>query len=134
MVAVISVIAGVALGIVLAWLYFRSEVAVLNSRLAAERAAAADKLAILEDARARLADSFRALSAEALQTNNQAFLDLAKRRLGQFQESARGDLAPVSRRSMNWSNPFGNRSPRLTRPFRRWRSGGRPPTPRFMSR
>ena len=93
MVEAISLTAGVALGIVLAWLYFRSEVAVLNSRLAAERAAAVEKLAVVEDAQARLADSFRALSAEALQTNNQAFLDLAKTALGQFQESARGDLA-----------------------------------------
>jgi DNA recombination protein RmuC len=90
---VVAVIAGLALGLVLAWLYFRSEIAVLNNRLAAERAAAADRLAIVQDAQTKLTDSFRALSAEALQTNNQAFLDLARTALGQFQESARGDLS-----------------------------------------
>jgi DNA recombination protein RmuC len=91
--AVISAVAGLALGVLLAWLYFRSEVAVLTNRLSSERAAAADKLATVQDAQAKLENAFRALSAEALQTNNRVFLDLAKTALGQFQESARGDLA-----------------------------------------
>jgi DNA recombination protein RmuC len=39
-----------------------------------------------------LADTFRALSADALARNNQAFLDLAKSSLAQTQEAARGDL------------------------------------------
>jgi DNA recombination protein RmuC len=71
----------------------RAQQSHLDARLCAERAAAADKLAVINHAQERLADAFRALSADALQTNNQAFLDLAKTALGQFQESARGDLA-----------------------------------------
>ena len=48
---------------------------------------------LLLRARARqLSDTFRALSADALARNNQAFLDLAKSTLAQTQESARGDL------------------------------------------
>jgi DNA recombination protein RmuC len=39
-----------------------------------------------------LTDTFRALSADALARNNQAFLDLAKTSLGQTQETARGEL------------------------------------------
>ncbi|MBV9746236.1 MAG: DNA recombination protein RmuC [Acidobacteriia bacterium] len=39
-----------------------------------------------------LADTFSALSADALARNNQAFLDLAKTSLAQTQEAARGDL------------------------------------------
>src|SRR5215467_5226706 len=39
-----------------------------------------------------LADTFRALSADALARNNQAFFDLAKTSLAQTQEAARGDL------------------------------------------
>jgi DNA recombination protein RmuC len=39
-----------------------------------------------------LADTFRALSADALARNNQAFLDLAKTSLAQTQEAARGEL------------------------------------------
>ncbi|HLI85624.1 MAG TPA: DNA recombination protein RmuC [Bryobacteraceae bacterium] len=39
-----------------------------------------------------LADTFRALSADALARNNQMFLDLAKSSLAQTQEAARGEL------------------------------------------
>src|SRR5690349_8879931 len=62
------------------------------AELAAERAGAAEKLKLLEEAKQALADSFRALSADALNTNNAAFLDLAKETLGKFQEAAQGDL------------------------------------------
>lgn len=41
---------------------------------------------------ATLRDSFKALSADALQHNNQSFLQLAQSALEKFQESARGDL------------------------------------------
>jgi DNA recombination protein RmuC len=37
-------------------------------------------------------DAFQALAAEALRSNNQQFLDLAKAALEKFQEGARGDL------------------------------------------
>jgi len=53
---------------------------------------AAEKLALLEQARTQLADSFNALSAEALRNNNQSFLELAKETLGAFQETAKGDM------------------------------------------
>ena len=39
-----------------------------------------------------MADAFKALSADALRSNNQSFLDLAKERLQTFQETAKGDL------------------------------------------
>lgn len=68
-----------------------------NSRLEAdlghEKNAAAEKLALLEEARAKLGDAFQALSAQALQSNNQSFLELAKTNLAQFQTEAKGDLA-----------------------------------------
>lgn len=60
--------------------------------LDAERRSAAEKLATLQDAQARLTDSFKALSADALRSNNENFLKLAQTALGQFQEGARGDL------------------------------------------
>ncbi|MDR2674108.1 MAG: DNA recombination protein RmuC [Opitutaceae bacterium] len=64
-----------------------------RTALAAERATAAEKLAALTDAHARLTAEFKALSADALKTNNAAFLDLAKTTLAQFQQKAEGDLA-----------------------------------------
>jgi len=70
----------------------RTRLSQLETRLQEERKAATDKLALLEEARARLADAFKALSAEALAGNNQAFLHLAKSTLERYQEGARGDL------------------------------------------
>ncbi|MGA2436594.1 MAG: DNA recombination protein RmuC, partial [Bryobacteraceae bacterium] len=70
----------------------RSEKLVLEARLEAEQRAAAEKLALLEAARERLSDAFKALSSEALQSNNQAFLDLAKQILEKHQGMATTDL------------------------------------------
>ncbi|MBU1741129.1 MAG: DNA recombination protein RmuC, partial [Proteobacteria bacterium] len=64
----------------------------LTTRLDDERRAAQEKLALIDEARARLSDAFRALSAEALRSNNQSFLELAKATLEKFQEGAQTDL------------------------------------------
>lgn len=63
-----------------------------SSRLAAEidgeRKAACEKLALLLDAETKLREAFKALSAEALNANNQSFLELAKTKLETHQETA----------------------------------------------
>ncbi|HWB85598.1 MAG TPA: DNA recombination protein RmuC [Bryobacteraceae bacterium] len=64
----------------------------LSARLEAERAASAEKLALLNEAQQKLSDAFKALSSDALARNNQVFLDLASATLAQTQEAARGDL------------------------------------------
>jgi len=64
----------------------------LQARVEFERRAAAEKLALLDETRQKLSDAFKALSADALSRNNQAFLDLARATLAQTQEAARGDL------------------------------------------
>jgi DNA recombination protein RmuC len=69
-----------------------TRVATVEAQAAEERKSAAEKLALIEDLRVRLADAFNALSADALRKNNQTFLDLAKETLGTFQETAKGDL------------------------------------------
>ena len=51
-----------------------------------------EQLALLEEARTRLADAFKALSADALKSNNQAFIELAKKSLETVLAEARGDL------------------------------------------
>jgi DNA recombination protein RmuC len=71
----------------------QARLAQLATRLEEERKAAAEKFILLDEARTKLADAFKALSAEALSSNNQAFLHLAKSTLERFQEGARGDLA-----------------------------------------
>jgi DNA recombination protein RmuC len=57
-----------------------------------ERKGAQEKLELLNQAQAQLSDAFKALSSEALKSNNQSFLDLAKATLEKFQGSAREDL------------------------------------------
>ena len=67
-------------------------VARVTEKLEAERALAAEKLVVVEKAREELTSAFRALSGQALQTNNQMFLDLATQTLGRFQQDAKGEL------------------------------------------
>jgi DNA recombination protein RmuC len=73
-------------------LALRTREAELSTALSRDRAAAAEKLALLDQARQTLSDAFKALSADALQRNNLSFVELAKATLAQFQEGARGDL------------------------------------------
>jgi len=62
------------------------------SSLAAEEAAATEKIAALTDAHTRLSAAFKALSADALRANNEAFLNLARETLGRTQQAAAGEL------------------------------------------
>ncbi len=47
---------------------------------------------LLDEATAKLADTFKGLSADALKSNNQAFLDLAKKTLEAVVAEAKGDI------------------------------------------
>ena len=69
-----------------------TERAVLLTRLEEERKANQEKLTLLNNAEIKLADAFKALSADALRNNNQSFLDLAKQNLQSFQQTAKGEL------------------------------------------
>lgn len=64
----------------------------LGAQLEHERRAAAEKLALLNEAQAKLSDAFKSLSAEALKSNNESFLQLARENLERFQKAAVGDL------------------------------------------
>jgi DNA recombination protein RmuC len=70
----------------------RSRVAELTTLVQEERKATAEKLTVLDMAHQKLSDAFKALSAEALQSNNQSFLELARAIFEKFQDGARGDL------------------------------------------
>src|SRR5829696_8921143 len=72
--------------------YGETERAVLKTRLEEERKASQEKLSLLSNAETKLADAFKALSADALRNNNRSFLDLAKQNLATFQQTAKGDL------------------------------------------
>lgn len=63
-----------------------------EDRLSASQAAALEKQELLEEARRKLSDAFQALSSEALKSNNQAFLQLARETLEKHQVQAKGEL------------------------------------------
>jgi DNA recombination protein RmuC len=98
---------GLAIGAVSLWFITRTKLkyefergraqgetdrAVLQTRLEEERKASQEKITLLNNAEGKLADAFKALSADALRNNNQSFLDLAKQNLQTFQQTAKGEL------------------------------------------
>jgi DNA recombination protein RmuC len=70
----------------------REQAAALESILQHERKSASEKLAFVNRATEELREAFQALAAEALRSNNQSFLQLAKASLERFQSEAKGDL------------------------------------------
>ncbi len=64
----------------------------LETTLHKEQVAAEEKLAILNEAKTQLSDAFKALSAEALKSNNQMFLEVAKSTFEKLQEGADSNL------------------------------------------
>jgi DNA recombination protein RmuC len=62
------------------------------AELESERRAASEKLALLDGAERKLREAFQSLSADALRSNNQSFLELARTALGEFQQTAITDL------------------------------------------
>jgi DNA recombination protein RmuC len=71
----------------------KEQIVKLQTELQEERLAAQEKLDLLNEAQIKLADTFKALSADALQNNNRSFLDLAKTSLHQYQQYAQTDLS-----------------------------------------
>ncbi|MEL7141728.1 MAG: DNA recombination protein RmuC [Cyanobacteria bacterium J06573_11] len=70
-----------------------ANIARLEAQLSDTQRQTAEKLSLISSAQQHFSDAFKALSAEALQANNQSFLKLAEANLSQFQTSAKGDLA-----------------------------------------
>jgi DNA recombination protein RmuC len=73
------------------------ENAALRERVEREREAAQQKLELLEDARTRLAETFAALSSDALARSNRSFLELAGQVFEQHQQKATGELEARTR-------------------------------------
>jgi DNA recombination protein RmuC len=69
------------------------ERAALEADLAHTERAAAEKLALLDDAEKKLREAFASLGAEALRANSQSFLELARAALAEVHQAASADLA-----------------------------------------
>jgi len=89
---IVIVLIALAAGVAAGWLLRAGQVATLVERLQGQERLMDEKLAVLNEAREKLREAFQALSSDALRSNNQSFLALAKSTLETFQEGARGDL------------------------------------------
>lgn len=117
---ILFILVGVAIGAALGWFIAQSRAAAVTERaklqaadletarlrlseienqkskiendLAAERASAAEKISALTDAHERLTNSFKALSADALRSNNQSFLELARETFGKLHQQSADEL------------------------------------------
>ncbi len=90
--AITTLVLGLAAGALIGALSVRARSAATLARIEAERAAALDRLRFAEDAKVRLVDQFKALSAEALSQSNRQFLQLAETRLHEAQVMASAEL------------------------------------------
>jgi len=95
----IALIAGLAIGVLVGSLASRpaqtrlpTELARVGSDLEKDRAVHAERLKAYNDAESKLRDAFQALSADALKTNNEAFLSLAETRMREARTEAAGDI------------------------------------------
>jgi DNA recombination protein RmuC len=79
----------------------------LETTVALERKANEEKIALLSQMTDELRQSFQALSAEALKSNNQAFLHLAQSTLEKFQSEAESDLELRQQAVENMVAPIG---------------------------
>jgi DNA recombination protein RmuC len=92
----VTLTAGVGFGALIAWLASRPAAARLQSELDKERAVHAERISAYQQAHqqaeGQLRDAFQALSADALKTNNEAFLHLAETRLTAARAEATADI------------------------------------------
>lgn len=85
-------IMGLAIGALVGWLAGRPAQARLRTELDQNRVVHAERLKAYAEAAGNLREAFQALSAEALKTNNQTFLDLAETRLRDARSQAAADF------------------------------------------
>ena len=71
---------------------YQERLAMTTAALQAEQKAVSERQAQLERTDDRLREAFASLSAKALQTNNQSFLELARASLSEYQKQATTDL------------------------------------------
>ena len=95
MVVLLALLLGTALGGLLAWLALRSGSAELRVALHHERRSSQEKLALAERSRAEVEQSFKALSAEALDASSRSFLELAKGQLEQREKAVEHLVSPI---------------------------------------
>lgn len=105
-----GLVAGLFLGGLLAGLWavarLRAQVAVAEARRDETLKSLQEQKALLAQARQELAEAFKALSGEALKSNNEAFLTLARTSFEKLHAEAKGDLAQRQQAINNLVKPL----------------------------
>ena len=101
----------------------RNEYAQLETELGHERMRALEKQAALEQLNLQLKDTFNAMATEALNSNNEQFLRLAKESLGQFHIKAEGELEKREKAVENMVKPIRDALEKTERQVERMESG-----------
>ena len=78
------------------------EVREISARLAASE----QRGLVFEEAKQRMEDAFRSLSAEALRANNQTFLEIAQERMARTADGAKAELDAKERSISNLVGPL----------------------------
>jgi DNA recombination protein RmuC len=97
---------GLALGVLVGWLATRSAHTRLQTEIEKDRAVHAERLRAYQDAESKLREAFQSLSSEALQSNNQAFLQLAETRLQTARTEAAADIEERKKAIENLLSPL----------------------------
>ena len=97
---ILGIVAGLVIGSGGMYILRERKIAFLKEKLIeaetlrdAEKRGREEKDSLLKEAEKQFENAFKALSSEALKSNNQSFLDLAKMTFEKMQEGAKGDLA-----------------------------------------
>jgi DNA recombination protein RmuC len=88
----VVLVLGLTIGIVIGWLASRQKHIRLQTELETDRAVHAERLRTYHEAETTLREAFHSLSADALKTNNEAFLALAETRLREARSEATNDI------------------------------------------
>ena len=89
---VLTLLIGIAVGAAAVWLVLRAQLGAARAAVDVERRATEEKVALVERSREELETSFKALCADALRSNNESFVTLARGHLEQLQQKAQADL------------------------------------------
>ena len=101
----------------------RNEYTQLETELDHERLRALEKQAALEQLNSQLKDTFNAMATEALNSNNEQFLRLAKESLGQFHIKAEGELEKREKAVENLVKPIRDALEKTEKQVERMESG-----------
>ncbi|WP_052055757.1 DNA recombination protein RmuC [Myxosarcina sp. GI1] len=85
----------------------REELSSLKTKLEKEQESAREKLELLENAQQKLSHTFKILSTEALQNNNQQFLEAAKQTFENIQQTSQHQLEIKQQAIDNLVSPIG---------------------------